>query len=84
LRLPHPVEFDVIGIQEDIPHGQAVSAHHVDALIRGEWRTVAEGTTIGHKRLHKVARHQTSSIRVVIEAALASPRISRVALHRSE
>jgi hypothetical protein len=44
---------------------------------------VAEGTTIGHKRLHKVARHQTSSIRVVIEAALASPRISRVALHMS-
>lgn len=84
LRLPNPIEFDVIGIQEDIQHGQTVSAHHVDALIRGEWRTVAEGTTIGHKRLHKVARHQTTSIRVVIEAALAQPRIGRVALHRTE
>jgi alpha-L-fucosidase len=84
LRLPNPVEFDVIAIQEDIRHGQAVSAHHVEALIRGEWRTIAEGTTIGHKRLHRLAPHQTTQLRLVIEAAVAAPRIGRVGLHRTE
>jgi alpha-L-fucosidase len=84
LRLPHPIEFDVIGIQEDIRHGQAVSAHHVEALIRGEWRTVAQGTTIGHKRLHKVPPTPATQIRLVIEAALAAPRIGRISLHQTD
>jgi len=83
LRLPNPVEFDVIAIQEDIRHGQAVSAHHVEALIRGEWRTVAEGTTIGNKRLHKVSPTPATQIRLVIEAALAVPRIGRISLHQT-
>ncbi len=84
LRLRNPVEFDVIQVQEDIRHGQVVSAHHVEALIRGQWRTVAEGTTIGSKRLHRVMPTPTTEIRLIIEGSIAVPRIGRVSLHRTD
>lgn len=84
LRLPNPVEFDVIALQEDIRHGQVVSAHHVEALIRGQWRTVAEGTTIGHKRLHRIPATGAVQVRLVIEAAIAVPRMGRMSLHRTD
>jgi alpha-L-fucosidase len=84
LRLPNPVEFEVIALQEDIRHGQVVSAHHVEALIRGQWRTLAEGTTIGHKRLHRVPATAATQVRLVIEAAVAVPRMGRISLHRTD
>jgi alpha-L-fucosidase len=84
LRLPRAVEFDVVLAQEDIRHGQNVSAHHVEVRWQGQWRTVAEGTTIGWKRLHRVPPTPVTEIRLVIEAAIDQPRISRLTLHNSE
>jgi alpha-L-fucosidase len=42
----------VLDLREDIEtSGQQVESFAVDMLIKGSWTLVAEGTTIGHRRL---------------------------------
>jgi alpha-L-fucosidase len=84
LKLPRAPQFDVILLQEDISRGQAVSAHHVDARWNGEWRTVAEGSTIGYKRLHRIPPTAAAEIRVVVEAAVSEPHLAQISLHSSD
>jgi alpha-L-fucosidase len=83
LALSAPVDFDVICLEEDIPHGQVVGAYRVDAELDGSWRTVTRGTTIGHRKLDRIAPVTASGVRLVIEDALDTPRITRMGLHRS-
>ncbi len=43
--------FDAIMLQEDITKGQRVENFVVEAYANGAWEKVAEGTTIGYKRI---------------------------------
>jgi alpha-L-fucosidase len=46
------------------------------------WQTVAEGTTIGHKKLDRLAAPVTATqVRLVIEDARAEPLIAEMGLH---
>ena len=45
----------------------------------GGWRTVLEGTTIGHRRLEHVIRGRPRALRLTIEDALEAPLPVRVA-----
>ncbi|HEY7682356.1 MAG TPA: alpha-L-fucosidase [Gemmatimonadales bacterium] len=83
LILPRAVEFDVVMLEEEIDRGQTVSAHHVDVRREGAWLTVAEGTTIGSKRLHRIPGSSASDVRLVIEASIGDPHIRRFSLHTS-
>jgi alpha-L-fucosidase len=46
-----PATINVIDVRENIEDGQQVESFAVDALIDGTWTQVAEGTTVGHRRL---------------------------------
>lgn len=84
----HTVDFNgttrVGGVElaEDIAHGQMVSKFHVDVMVDGAWTTVANGTTIGHKRVVRFTPVVASQCRLLIEDAIAKPtiRTMRVAL----
>ncbi|MEU8226611.1 alpha-L-fucosidase [Kribbella sp. NPDC048915] len=49
--VPLPGAINVISLREDIAAGQQVESFAVDALIDGTWTELAQGTTIGHRRL---------------------------------
>jgi alpha-L-fucosidase len=83
LALTAPATFDVVCLEEDIQLGQVVSAYRVEANISGSWRTVSRGTTIGHRKLDRIAPVTASSVRLIVEDALDAPRIARVSVHRS-
>ncbi|HEY9289662.1 MAG TPA: alpha-L-fucosidase [Microlunatus sp.] len=55
-----PVVLDHLELVEDYSEGQRVRAHRVEA---GD-RTLAEGLTIGNKRIHAFAELQTSSVQI--------------------
>ena len=79
--------FDIIMLQEYIPLGQRVSAFHVDCCqpwLNDEWVTVAEGTTIGYKRLLRIPATTAGRIRIVFDSALAAPIINRIALYNTQ
>ncbi len=87
ISTPAPVLFDIIMLQEYIPLGQRVSAFHVDCCqpwLNDEWVTVAEGTTIGYKRLLRIPATTAGRIRIVFDSALAAPIINRIALYNTQ
>lgn len=82
LDLNAPTEFNVIRIQEPIALGQRVRAYRIEIWNDGAWGSIAEGTTIGHKKLDRLDTPVAAArVRLVIEEALAEPLIAEIALH---
>lgn len=46
-------EINVVMLQEDISKGQRVEEVDVEVFTDGAWKTVAQGTTIGYKRMFR-------------------------------
>jgi alpha-L-fucosidase len=82
LEWPQPVEFSRIVLQEAIALGQRVQHWKAEALVDGRWKAIGEGTTIGHKRIARVAATSTSHLRVTITDARACPAISTIGVYR--
>ena len=84
LDLPRPVAFDVACLQEAIEHGQCVERYRLEASAGGGWQTVTRGTTIGHKKLDRFPAVTATRVRLTVESALDTIRISALRLYRSE
>lgn len=82
LDLGKPTTFDIVGLQEPIEHGQRVSSFAVDAWDGTGWTQVTTGSTIGYKRLIRLAAPVTAQrVRLRILGARAAPMISTVSLY---
>ncbi len=76
--------FDVIELQEPIQLGQRVAAYRVEVSTHDGWTPISRGTTIGHKKLDRLAEPVTArQVRVVIEDARADPLLAEVSLYRT-
>lgn len=68
-----------IVLQEDIRYGQKIKSFIVEALVAGEWRKVAEGTTVGHKRILPFESSvDAAKIRVTVTDSFAEPMLKSV------
>ena len=83
VKLKAPSEFNCIVLQEYIPLGQRVEQFSIDVPDGAAWRSVAIGTTIGHKRIVKFPTVRASAVRLNILKSRACPTISNLALHNS-
>ena len=82
VELGAATKLDVIELQEQIALGQRVSAFTVEAFVDGAWQQVAEGTTIGYKRLLRFDDPVTASkIRLTITDARSCPTISQLGVY---
>jgi alpha-L-fucosidase len=75
--------FDRIMLQEPIRLGQRISAFTVEARVDGGWTPVAEGTTIGYKRLLRIEGVEADAVRIVIHEANNSLALSNLGLYRA-
>ena len=82
LAWPQPVQFSRIVLQEAIALGQRVEHWTAESLVDGRWTQIGEGTTIGHKRIARVAPTSTSRLRISITRARACPLLSTVSVFR--
>lgn len=71
-------------IQEDVRKGQRVESFLVEAYSNGSWRHVAEGTTVGYKRLIRFSDSKAEKIRVTIHSARGKANILKVGLFYAE
>ncbi len=62
------VEFDHVELREDLRHGQRVNRHRV--LVDGQ--VIAEGQTVGQRRLHAVPAVTASQMEIEVEGPLPS------------
>jgi alpha-L-fucosidase len=82
LATDSPITFDIVRLQEPVHMGQRVAAYRLEAWQGGSWETVAKGTTIGHKKLDRLAAPVTTDrVRLVVEDALAEPLIAEIGLY---
>ena len=81
LEFNDPQTFNRVLLQEYIPLGQRVEKFHVEVEDEnGNWRTIAEETTIGYKRIVLTETVMTKKVRVVIDQSRACIVLSRIGL----
>ncbi|MCM1293348.1 MAG: alpha-L-fucosidase [Bacteroides sp.] len=68
-----PLLINCIVATEEIAHGQRVEAFDVEALINGAWEKVAEGTTIGKKRILCFDPVTADDVRLTIRSSRGVP-----------
>ena len=80
-QFEEPQTFNRVLLQEYIPLGQRVEKFHVEVEDdNGQWRTIAEETTIGYKRIVLTETVTTKKVRVVIDKSRACIVLNRVGL----
>lgn len=83
IDLGEEVVFDRIELQEPIRFGQRISRFSIETGIGDRWEKIAEGTTIGYKRLLRIQPVKSSRVRIVILEANNSPALSHFGLYKA-
>jgi alpha-L-fucosidase len=81
LDLPQKETISVISLQEPVQIGQRIAAYHIEVEDGGTWRTIAWGTTIGHKKLERFHPVETRRLRFHIDEALATVALAAVGIY---
>jgi len=64
----------IVDLREHIERGQTIARYRVESATNDDWALISRGTTIGCKKLDRLAAPVTARrIRVVIEDAVAKP-----------
>lgn len=81
VTIEEDVDVRVLRVEEAIALGQRVQRFAIDAHVGGAWRTVAEGETIGPRRLFRIEPVRTRQVRLRVLEALAVPCIAEFAIY---
>ena len=66
LRLKEPMEVNHVILQEDITKGERIRKYQMEAYSGGRWITLANGESIGNKRIEKFDTIKLSRLRIKI------------------
>ena len=61
--------------------GERIEDHHLEARVNGAWVRVADGRTVGHKRILRFPAVRADAFRVNITRARLEPAISELSAH---
>ena len=65
-------------MQEKVENGQRVQYFTIAVQKKGQWRTIAESTTIGFRKIVTFPVVKAKKIRVTVTAANATPLIGEI------
>lgn len=81
--LPSEQKFDIISLQEFIPLGQRIEAYYIEVFKDNAWKVVYEGTSIGARRLIKLAQPLTcKKLRLTITQSPVCITLSEFGLYK--
>ncbi len=75
--------FDRALLQEHIESGQRVEKFLLQAFADGEWKSFAQGTTIGYKRLLRFPAVTAKQVRLEIEQSRSCPTLAAFGLYKA-
>jgi alpha-L-fucosidase len=81
-ELPGQKTFDVLLLQENIRVGQRVEKFVLEYEDNGQWEKIADGTTIGYKRLLRFQPVTAHKVRLRIESSRLNPAIAEFGLFK--
>ena len=83
ISFDQPRTFNIISIQEQISFGQRVETFLVEHWKEDKWVRLAQGTTIGYKRILQTPTVTTEHIRIIITKARSTPHLGEVGLFKN-
>jgi len=85
LELPRPQRIDHVVIMEEIAHGERIRRYRIDGLVPGNrWQRLAEGQSVGHKRIERFAPVEVARVRLTSLHSIARPRIRSLAAYAAD
>lgn len=75
--------FDRLLLQENITEGQRIEDFVLECWINDQWQPVAEGTTIGYKRILRFDPVETVKMRIVVRKSRDLPQISEIGVYKA-
>ena len=76
-RFKKPKTFNQVVTMEDLQAGQKISEYIIEAQVDGDWKTIVEGKTIGHKRIDQFVPVTASAIRFSVTSSIVKPAVMR-------
>lgn len=76
-----PQTINAIMLQEYISLGQRIQKFDIETLVSGEWKMVANGTTVGHKRILRFDDIETTRLRINITDSRAAITLSNIGIY---
>ena len=70
-----PVTFDRAVTMEELTNGQGIRKYELRAMVNGKWKTVASGSTIGHKKIDIFPAVTATGVSLVVKASLGPVQI---------
>ena len=80
LKLGVPTHIDTLIVQEDISRGECVRRYRIEGHISGAWKTLGEGSSIGHKRIQPIEPVLVDSLRLVTTESAGIPILRSLAV----
>ncbi|MEA1886337.1 MAG: alpha-L-fucosidase [Bacteroidota bacterium] len=68
-------------LREEIAGGQRVREYRVEAKINDKWKAVAEGSSIGNKRIQEIEPVRAKEFRLIITNSIKEPQIKEFSLY---
>jgi len=82
VNLPSPRTFNLVLLKEQVrEYSQRIAEFAIDAFIDGEWKQVADGTTVGFKRICRTKNVTTDQVRIRIIDSRVCPTICSFGLY---
>lgn len=81
LPLDKPTTIDHVITMEDILQGERVREYVIEGLLRGNWKRIAHGTAIGHKKIDRFAPVKVTKVRLRVRNSAATPIIRKLAVY---
>ncbi|MCO5297283.1 MAG: alpha-L-fucosidase [Fimbriimonadaceae bacterium] len=78
-----PSVIDAVVTMEEIAEGERVREYAIEGRVDGEWKVIAHGTAIGHKKIDKFEPVRVSEVRLRVVKSVGTPLIRRLALYRT-
>ncbi|MBN1343534.1 MAG: alpha-L-fucosidase [Phycisphaerae bacterium] len=81
LPVPAGTTIDHVITMEDILQGERVRQYIIEARVGDTWRTLCEGTAIGHKKIDRFRPVSVGGVRLRCLKAAATPIIRKLAVY---
>ena len=83
IELDKEKDLNLVSLQENIRIGQRIEKFSIVCCDNnGKWIKIAEGTTVGYKRILRFPTVRTRKVRIIIESSRLNPTFSELGLYR--
>jgi alpha-L-fucosidase len=83
LSLPAAATIDHVITMEDITQSERVREYVIEGCIGAQWKEIAKGIAIGHKKIDRIAPVEVSGVRFRCLSSAGKPIIRKLAVYRA-